>query len=173
MEDHTQREYVALWVIGFYLVGWLDPQDLWGHIARRSTSYIQVFLLVPVFGQAYIHNDREDLIWILGVLLDHNILEFQVSVHDSSLMHVIDSLEQASHDTFDFGFIRETVLLQVSIQREAEEFHDDIGGIFCFEYALKLTNVLMREFSQKLKLFLKWYLNKWNRTYPLLFSDVK
>lgn len=173
MEDHTQREYVALWVVCFYLVGWFYSQDLWSHIARCTTPHVQVFLLVPVFGQSYIHNDREDLIWILGIFLDHNILKFEISVHDSPLMHVIDSFKQASHDSLNFGLVWETVFLKISVQRKAEEFHDDISGILCFENTLKLANVLMREFSQKLKLFLKRYLNKWNRTYPLLFSDVK
>ena len=111
MEDNSQRENVALRVVSFDFIGWFNLQNFRRNVSRSSTSDIQVLFLVPIFSQSQINNHWQYLIGVFRILLDHNVLKFKIPVHDPLLMKIVNSFQQSLHNSFDFDFTWETILL--------------------------------------------------------------
>lgn len=75
------------------------------------------------------------------VLLDHDILEFEVAVHDAAIVQVGHSLKQMRNEGLSCSLIRKSIFLQVSVERERIQLQDNISGVLSFVYALKPADV--------------------------------
>lgn len=84
VEDDSQGEDVALW-LDMAVLG--QTNDLWSHVAWCSASVVQIFGLIHVGRKPEVSNDR-----IKGIVAsEHDVLRFEVPVHDPALMHLCKS----------------------------------------------------------------------------------
>lgn len=111
VENNSQGKNVAFWGISFNFVSGLDFQHLRCYISRGSASHIKILLLIPILSKSQIYDHWKNLIWILGIFFNHNILQFEIPVHDALFMHVVDTLQKSFHNLLDLNLVWETVFL--------------------------------------------------------------
>lgn len=76
-----------------------------------------------------------------SVLLDHNVLQLQVAVHDAAIVQICHSLKQMRNEGLGCSLIRESIFLQVPVERERIQLQDNIGGVLSLIDSLKLADV--------------------------------
>ena len=77
MEDKTGREDVAQGLA--FSIHVCNVNDLRSHVARSATSHEQIVLLFSPSGQSEVDNHHLARVFVS----QHNVLGFQVAVHDS------------------------------------------------------------------------------------------
>lgn len=95
VENHTCRKDVTL---GFDVYVFAQSDNLRSNVTGGSTSVEKIFLDVGICSKSEINNNG-----VHGDLISHHdVFWFEVTMHDSVLVHVGKSLEQSSHKSFDF-----------------------------------------------------------------------
>lgn len=117
MEDDSQGENIAGARVGLNWVSGFNFKDLWSHIARSTTSSVEVLGAGEVLCQPKVHDDWDDPVSLYVVPLDHDVLKLEVAVHDSLLVKVENSLQEVDHDDLGLIDVGETALLKVPIER--------------------------------------------------------
>lgn len=111
MEDDSEREDVTGTGVCLDGVSWFYFQDLRGHIAWSAAPCVEIFGGACVLGQPQVNQDWNDSATLELISFDHDVLKFEVSVHNASVMKIANSLKEINHDTFGLFYAGESTLL--------------------------------------------------------------
>jgi len=87
---------------------------------------------VGVLREAEIHNHGYHFPVVF--LLDHDVLQLEVAVHDAPLMEVRYSLQQVNHDGLRLLQSGKAVFLDVAVEGEWVKLQYDVRGIVGLVY---------------------------------------
>ena len=85
VEDHSQREDVTL----FRLLSDACLKDFRSYVARSSTFGVEVLLCRNILSHTKVY---EYWFIIISAMTQHDILKFDIAVHDTLAMYVFKSL---------------------------------------------------------------------------------
>jgi hypothetical protein len=92
MENNANTEKIANWVIFCFQI--FEVDNLWSDISWSSTPHKKILFLFAMSGQTKIGNDT-----IIVILFSQNdIFWLEVSMHDSLVMHVLQSFKKSLHN---------------------------------------------------------------------------
>lgn len=84
VEYSAKRKDVASWLNMFAS---LKADNFRCDISRCSAPKVEVFLLIAICTKAEVYNDR-----LKGISSKHDVLRLEISMHDSFLVHMCQSL---------------------------------------------------------------------------------
>jgi hypothetical protein len=70
----------------------LKTNDFRCDVSRCATSEVEIFLLITVGSQTEIDDDR-----LQGIATKHDVFRLKVTMHDSQIMHVLQTIEKSTH----------------------------------------------------------------------------
>jgi hypothetical protein len=127
VEDNPETEYIADWIALSFKV--LKVDDFRGNVARRAAPHKQVLRFVGPSRQSEI----SDYAVKVALLSHQNILRLEVAMHNSALVHVLQSHEQPSNcclnlvgSEFVFGF---DLVIELTA---LEKFDAYVDGVLTF-----------------------------------------
>jgi hypothetical protein len=101
-------------------------KDLWGDICWCSATLNHFFIRNQNFGQAKVSYLNLYDFFSSGILLNKDVLGLEVPVHDTTSLHVLDSLNELVHDDSDLSFLQ---LVGFDVFKQFTSFyllHDDM-----------------------------------------------
>lgn len=147
MEDSPKREDVAL---RFNVLSLGESGDFRSDVARSAASVEDVIIAVGICREAEISNDRHKS----SVSSQHNVLRLDVPMHDSVVVHFLESNRHSSDELLGLSrsedclsFIDAAVQLPVGKKLEY-----NVDGVVRLEDSLALDDVGAIEGSQHLDL---------------------
>mmetsp|Transcript_143080 Transcript_143080/g.363153 ORF Transcript_143080/g.363153 Transcript_143080/m.363153 type:complete len:355 (+) Transcript_143080:100-1164(+) len=140
VQDDSAAPHVALLIVGGF------AEDLGSHVVRGSADCLQVGLPgCESTCQAEVNQLDRALGEGSAVLLDQEILEFEVTVHQALAMHVVHRLHDLHENVPCLRFAADPPLLRHSCQEFAApaQFHDDADLSLLHEPLVDPDNVRM------------------------------
>lgn len=139
MEDDSKTEQIAGGSIGCSCTT-LQIGNLGSHVAGSPTTREDEFFRTCTFSKAEVTNNA----FACTTLPEENILGFDVPMHEVTLMHALQSLEDVLHYCPSFMRREFILILNAVMQPSAgEEFDADIDGVFGLINLMDLHQVLM------------------------------
>ena len=124
-----------------------------------------------VLSEAEVHDDGYHS--AVALLLDHDVLQLEVAVHDAPLVQVRHTLEQVHHDGLRLLQRGETAFLDVPVERERVQLQYDVRGVVTLVDRHQLAEISVVHQGQHLELAQKRGLRRERRTFPLPLSCAK
>lgn len=118
------------------LISVLDCQNLGSSIADRPTPLKQPLVFWNFFCKSEVNQDGCDYIIPQSLFFYHDVLQFDVPMHDSFFVEVVEGLEEVSDDLFGVLLFEGTFFLDKSVKSDVELFSDEVHWIL----ALKGSN---------------------------------
>ena len=94
------------------------------------------------------------------MLARHDVVQFDISVHDSSLMEMVDSFEDASEHLSDFISLYETVSVGKSVKGHVQLFSDHIDAGLSLKDGIEPEDIFVIQTLPYSELFEEDDLNK-------------
>lgn len=144
MEDDSDTEKIANRVILGLEVFKVD--DFRRNIAWSTTPDKEVLFFIAVSSKAKVSNDTIVVIFFP----QDDVLRFEISVHDSFVMHVLKSFQECFHDSFDLSGSEFMFGLDFVVKLAALEKLDlDVDGILRLVDSIEPHEVFVVEFPVK------------------------
>ena len=115
------------------------------YVPWSSASKENILFFVSVGGQAEVDDHR-----LKGLSSKHYIFGFDVAMHDSTFMHVLQTLQKSSNEGSCLTVRKLSFAIFYSLEQgfSCEKLHDDINGVFRLENTLKFEDILLGSFVQ-------------------------
>lgn len=118
------------------------PQNFRSRVSRGSTPH-KIIIIFKIVSQSKVYEHRWDFSLIFLVFCDHDVLQFDVPMHESLFMKVRDSFQQLSDDLFSNFSLGKTVPLDEIEKIGWEEVSDHVDWVLRRIDKMQFSNIGM------------------------------